>query len=180
MDNSSPTMSPQDIAKIAGRAAAQEINRLQDKQKREMQDARYKNVKLLMKNYRDFNATCDNAVARVQDSEECIDFEALMNPLKDPDEFIESIKRSAIRTKVMVEHVNAMLRVYKHIATNWGSPEDLRKFDTLYYLYIADEPMTIDEIADFHSVTPRMAYIDLEDATQRAASLFWGASWLFP
>jgi len=172
-------LTEQEIAKIAGRAAAQEMNRLQNQRKQAMRDARFQNVKLLMKNYRDFNATCDNAVARVQDSDECVDFEALMNPLKDPDEFVESIKRSAIRTKIMVEHVNAILRAYKHIVTNWGTPEDLRKFDTLYYLHISEPPMTLDEIAELKSVVRRTSERDLEDAYNRAASLFFGGDWMF-
>jgi hypothetical protein len=172
-------LTEQEIAKIAGRAAAQEMNRLQDRRKQEMRDARFQNVKLLMKNYRDFNATCENAVTRVQDSDECIDFEALMNPLKDPDEFVESIKRSAVHTKIMVEHVNAMLRVYKHIVTSCGSPEDLRKFDTLYYLYVADEPLNMDEIAALHHVDVRTSWRDLDAAHERAAALLFGANWVF-
>ena len=134
-------------------------------------------MKLLLKNYRDFNAACDSAVFRARDSVECVDFEALMNPLKDPDEFVESIKRSAIRTKMMVEHVNAMLRVYKHIVENWGTPEDLRKFDTLYYLYVADEPMSIEEIAGLHSVDRSTVFRDLNSACERAAALMFGVDW---
>ena len=172
-------LTEQEIAKISGRAAAQEMNRLQAQREQALRDARYQNVKMLLKNYRDFNAACENAVFRVQDSEECIDYEALMNPLKDPDEFLESIKRSSIRTKVMVEHVNAMLRTYKYIAENWGTPEDLRKYDTLYYLHVAELPMSLDEIAELKSVVRRTSERDLEEAYNRAASLFFGGDWLF-
>ena len=93
---------------------------------------------------------------------------------KEEDTTIESIKKSAAKTKLIMDHVDEMLRIYKAACERSKKPEDMRRYSVLYDYYVGDEEFTLEELADRHGVELRTVYRDLRDATARLTALIFG------
>lgn len=86
---------------------------------------------------------------------------------------VESIKTSAKRTAIMVQHIDKMLDVYR-IYCSKLSEKDKRRYKIIKALYISKTPMTIAEISKKFSVSKVTVYEDIKIAKERLSSLFFG------
>lgn len=171
-----------EIVEMAVEAGIKAYRSEAEKHKREVRDRRLRNTRLLMKNYRDLKEHTEKAVfeaATVKDDslEEIL---SLMSEFtRDEASSIDSIKESAAKTKLMMDHVDEMLRIYEASCERSKKPEDLRKFHVLYDLYISPDDLTLDEIARKYNVEERTAYRDLKDAISRLTALIFGVEGIF-
>ena len=105
------------------------------KHQKEIYDKRLHNTKLLMRNYRSLKEHSENAVFDAATAEDD-DVNEILNLMsewaKEEDTTIESIKKSAAKTKLIMDHVDEMLRIYKAACEHpggaggpaWGGAED--------------------------------------------------------
>lgn len=107
-----------DIAKLAGEAAVEYINKRRQAAAKSRHDWRLRNTRLLLKHYNYFQEHIDSAIYSTQQLEamdviaEMDDVSAKVN--------IDSIKKSAQKTFVIIQHINNMLDLYESYADRKG------------------------------------------------------------
>ena len=148
-------------AALAGAQVASDAMMVgQRKSEKEKIDRRLHNTDLLLRNYRTLKASYENAVYKSKEGEVT-------------EVIVESIKTSAKRTAIMVQHIDKMLDVYR-IYCSKLSEKDKRRYKIIKALYISKTPMTIAEISKKFSVSKVTVYEDIKIAKERLSSLFFG------
>jgi hypothetical protein len=177
-----PALRPEEVVRIASEAGAKvaldRYEQERQKAKRENADRRLRNTKLLLRNYRTLMSHCESAIFDIQqieseDSPIDILYE-LDNSMFNIEMHIESIKRTAERTYIMMNHVNAMLSIYELSCARSPNLEDRRRYQVLHDLYIADVPKTARDIADEQHIDMRTVYKDIDIVTERLSALLFG------
>lgn len=179
------TLSAEQKAEVVELAVAAGIKAYRSeatKHQKEIYDKRLRNTKLLLRNYRDLKKHSENAVfdaASAQD-EEVFDILDLMSEWsREEASTVESIKKSAAKTKLIMDHVDEMMRIYESACCRSKKPEDLRKYNILFDYYIGPDDLSIEDIADKYSIEPRTVYRDLRDAAARITALVFGVDGIF-
>ena len=167
-------------AKAGAEAALATLEKERQKEVRNRRDKRLKNTKLLLSNYRNFKEYSINAIYAAEQAEDIIEILDLMwDPNNRSEQIVESIKKSAVRTKIIMTHIEGMLNTYQDICEKSKNPTDMRKYEVLYDRYISDEQHTVDEIADKHNIDPRTVYHDIDAAVNVMAVLIFGVDCIF-
>ncbi len=170
-------------AEAGAQAALRAAERERNKYSKQLYDARYHNTKLLLKHYRALNAHYKHAVFNMNTAEaedkSFGEIMAIMNStIADETLYIESIKQSVVRTKIIMAHVNRMLEIYEGICNAKGKADDLRHWCVLYDLYISDTAMTAEEIAEREKIDKRTVYKDINAAATELTMLLFGVAGL--
>ena len=139
------------IAEIAVIAAREAIT-ARDTIFAEAFDARFHDVKLLMKNYRRLKSHYDFTSKKALE--------------------VISINSLHYKTELIMSHVEKMLKVYCTLCQN--SPEESRRWQILYHRYISENPMKIDEIVAQFNIDKRTFYRDVNRAMEDMAVLLFG------
>ena len=150
-------------------------------QRKMAMDKRLRNTKLLLKNFRELRAHSDNAVfelAKVNDDELFDILELMTQDTSDLDMQVESIKKSAGRTRLIVEHVQEMLRLYQLSCDRSDKPEDKRRYRTIERLYLLDDPWTPQQISDNEGIDLSTVYKDTNEGVRRLTALIFGVDGL--
>jgi hypothetical protein len=140
-------------------------------------DRKRANTKLLLRNYRSLSVHCESAIyeaSHMGDEMDLAEILELMSGNRRESFRIESIRESAARTRLIIEHVNEMLEHYHIFCERSTKPEDARRYRVIYDLYIADVTKTPDEIALIESIDPRTVYKDIDSAVERLTALIFG------
>ena len=117
-------------------------------------DARYHDVKLLMKNYRMLKAHYAHI------SPETLEVNAIC-----------SMRH---KTVLMMSHVDKMLTAYKAICYESDRLDERNRWDVLYLRYIDDERMIINSIADRLKIDRRTYFRYINRAMEDLAVLLFG------
>lgn len=172
------------VAKIAAETGAKVALEMVEKEKRkaikEHRDLRLHNTMMLLKNYRMLKEHCESAVYEAASLDARYDeiMELMESVFADDSFSVESIKRSAERTFLIVRHIDEMLSLYEHYCVNTGKDEDRRRFNCMYLMYICDEPMSVQDIAKHEHIDRRTVYKDIKSASQKLTALFFGVDGL--
>lgn len=166
------------IAIIAGKAgakaAAEFIAKEYQRERASRYDRRLRNTKLLLQNYRLFKEHCSRAVFDAsQLDENAIDLLDLMWG-RDGSNFVDSIKKSAQRTGIILCHIDKMLEAYSGLCRLSGREEELRRMRVVFALYIDNPGMTIEEISEHENANIRTIYRDIDIATEKLTGLIFG------
>ena len=168
-------------AKAGAEAALEKLERERQKQFKGRYDKRLRNTKLLLKNYKLFKRHLKNAIYNASQIEEdnAIDILDLMwDPLNSHDMIVESIKKSAVRTKVIIEHIDSMLEIYEMLCLQSKKPEDIRRWRVLQSMYLLDEDTSIDDIAFREDIDSRTVYRDIDTSCDKLAALIFGVDFV--
>ncbi len=180
-------LTTQELKQIYEKAAvigAQEgIKTFEQERKREYShkaDKRLRNTKLLLRNYHMLKEHTEKSIfGRVQMKESALDILESMMSLYDNEVIIESIKRSATRTAIIVSHIEAMLGLYKIYCEKSVNPKiDQRRYEVIWDMYLADQLLTAEEIADKQHISKESVYSDIKIAIERLAALIFGVDGL--
>lgn len=169
----------QEIVKLAAQTGAQfafeEFAKLQKRDKQEQTDRRLRNVKLLLRNYKTLRLHAENAVFEAESEESPTEIiEDLMSG-RDSNLIVDSIKRSAARTSIIIRHIDAMLGLYHTFCfSKHATPEDERRWRVIDALFISDDTRTVAELAEEEKVVERTIYKDIDIACERIAALMFG------
>lgn len=106
-------------AEIGAKEALKTYEQERKKEQGKRADRRLRNTKLLLRNYHMLKEHAENSVfGRTQMEESALDIlESMMN-LYDNEVIIESIKRSATRTAIIVSHIETMFGLYDAYCEN--------------------------------------------------------------
>lgn len=165
-------------ASTAAEKAIEVYNRQKEEQKEAVRDRRLRNTHLLLKNYRMFKQSSEESVfslAHMETEESAADIiESMMN-IYDDEVIVDSIKRSAARTAVIVAHVDNMLLLYEtYCRHTCGDYVAVRRYEVMYDAYIAEVPLSKKELAEKYNVSKDTIYMDLREAKKNLAALIFG------
>lgn len=172
-----------DVIKLAAEIGAKTAINIMEKERQkrlsERHNRKLRNTKLLLRNFRMFKLHSENAVAELQDIDEDAYqvFEEMMmssERISNNSLFVESIKKSVARTRIIVTHVSDMLRLYEIYCSQSGKPEDTRRFRVISAMYIDDEPLDVPQIADIEGIDERTVYKDIDAAVNKLSALIFG------
>lgn len=166
-------------AEIGAAAAVRAVERERSKFKKQQYDRRFHNTKLLLRHYRALNEHYHNAVFDVQKAEASDEdfadiMQAMNSSIADEELYVESIKQSCIRTKVIMAHVNKMLDIYKIMCERSHRPDDMRRWRVLEALYLADTGTTAGAIAENEHIDKRTVYKDIDVCIADLTTLLFG------
>lgn len=171
------------IVRLASETAVEsyrkELERQQEqdgKARRERHHRVVNSAKMLLKNYRRFKKMTVNSVYGKDTStnETLVELLELMQGIYRSGELeVVSIKDRVARTELMIEHIDAMLEVYKKDCNR--SPEGQRRYRVIYWMYLSeDESKTAEDIAEMENVVVRTVFRDIKTAYEELAVLFFG------
>lgn len=171
------------IVRLASETAVEsyrkELERQQEqdgKARRERHHRVVNSAKMLLKNYRRFKKMTVSSVYGKDTStnETLVELLELIQGIYRSGELeVVSIKDRVARTELMIEHIDAMLEVYKKDCNR--SPEGQRRYRVIYWMYLSeDESKTAEDIAEMENVVVRTVFRDIKTAYEELAVLFFG------
>lgn len=175
MEKKNPTLTPElkkEIVELAINAYRKEAER----QRKVAFDKRLRNTKLLLVNYRGLLSYSESAIFEAsQCNEDVYDILSLMTGRQSEEElYVESIKKSAGRTKLIIEHIKKAISDYQMYCKRSGREEEMRRFRTISRLYIEDDAWTVQEIAEQERVDISTVYKDIKEAEKRLTPRLFG------
>lgn len=140
-------------------------------------DNRYNNTKVLIQKYRWLSDYANNAVYDLSKIDEDDAYEILELFGDRSAKKLESVKDRVYTVRMLMEHINTMLDVYKMRCLSSAKQEDQRRWKVLYAMYIDPTPSTAVELAASVNIHERTVYKDVDDACEELSTLFFGINW---
>lgn len=143
-------------------------------------DRRIRNTKLLLRNYHMLKEHAEQSVfGRTQMEESALDILESMMSMYDNEVIIESIKRSATRTAVIVAHIDTMFGLYAAYCDRSSTRDiDMRRYEVLWDMYMAEPTLSVKEVAEKHNMSKGNVYADIKVAVERLTALIFGVDGL--
>ena len=168
-------------AQIAADITIKTIEEQRQADAKAIKDRRIHNTKLLLRKYRLFNEHVGSATFKESQINlaMAIDFSQQMyDPHNRADQVVEGILNSTKKTKIILSHINSMLRVYEIYCNDSNSDQMLRRYDSLFGKYIADERVSYEDLAEKWNVDIRTIRRDIHAAENDFSVLLFGVDWL--
>jgi hypothetical protein len=181
------TLTPVQLKDIYEKAAAigakEALKAFEQERKKEYSsrsDRRLRNTKLLLRNYHMLKEHAQNSVfGRTQMEESALDILESMMTMYDNEVIIESIKRSATRTAVIVSHIETMFGLYEAYCDKSQNRDiDMRRYEVIWDMYMAADTLSVKEIAEKQHISKDTVYSDLRIAIERLTALIFGVDGL--
>lgn len=143
-------------------------------------DRRLRNTKLLLRNYHMLKEHAEKSVfGRIQMEESALDILESMMSMYDSEVIIESIKRSATRTAVIVSHIETMFELYAACCDRSPNRDiEIRRYDVVWDMYMAERTLSVNEIAEKQHVSKDTVYMDRKMAVEKLTALIFGVDGL--
>ena len=169
--------------KAAAIGANEALKTFRQEQKKEYSrraDRRLRNTKLLLRNYHMLKEHAKNSVfGRTQMEESALDILESMMSMYDNEVIIESIRRSATRTAVIVSHIETMLGLYAAYCDKSPNRDiEMRRYEVLWDMYMAEDTLSAKEVAEKQHVSKDTVYTDIRMATEKLTALIFGVDGL--
>lgn len=169
--------------KAAAIGANEALKTFKQEQKKEYSrraDRRLRNTKLLLRNYHILKEHAENSVfGRTQMEESALDILESMMSMYDNEVIIESIKRSATRTAVIVSHIETMFGLYAAYCDKSPNRDiEMRRYEVLWDMYMAEDTLSAKEAAEKQHVSKDTVYTDIRMATEKLTALIFGVDGL--
>lgn len=167
-------------AVIGAKEALKVLEQERKKEYGKRANRRLRNTKLLLRNYHTLKEHAENSVfGRTQMEESAIDILESMMTIYDNEVIIDSIKRSATRTAIIVSHIEVMFELYHSYCKNTSNREiNLRRYEVVWDMYMAEKALSAKEIAEKQNISTRNVYEDIRAATERLSALIFGVDGL--
>lgn len=161
--------------KAGGEAGVRAYKEEQKKVQRERTDKRLRNTKLLLRNYRALKDNSENSVfGRTQIGESAADIlESMMN-MYDNDVIVDSIKRSASRTAIIVMHIETMLSLYEAYCEKSKDAVEKRRYKIIFNYYFTEIKSPPRELAKKYNTTENTVYRDINSGIEKLSALIFG------
>ncbi len=167
-------------AAIGAREAVKAFEQERKKELGKKADIRLRNTKLLLRNYHMLKEHAENSVfGRTQMEESAMDILESMMSIYDNEVIIESIKRSATRTAVIVSHIETMFGLYAAYCDKASNRDiEMRRYEVVWDMYMAEHTLSAKEISEKQNISSRNVYEDIKVATERLSALIFGVDGL--
>jgi hypothetical protein len=161
-------------ANVSAEKAIEVYKKEIEQERKRCADSRYKNTKLLLKQYRNLKGYAKNAVCNSTELETILLHE-VMGYDKSEVYKVKSIRNQLATTQVILQHVEIMLELYKSRCNASEKDEIKRRWRVIDKLYISnDEAMSVEHIAEIECIDTRTVYKDIDKACKELTSLFFG------
>ena len=187
MKNKASTPSPlskREVAELAAQKGAEVALETYEKERKrrakEADDKRLYNTKLLLRNYRLLKLHTTNSISEAEQACENETVADILQKIWDGSElnydevYIDSIRKSATRTLIIVRHVDEMFGIYEAYCVKSKRQEDMRRFRVIKALYIDEQQTSAREIADMEQIDTRTVYKDVDAACIPLSALIFG------
>lgn len=171
----------QAIIKEAANEAAKKVVYEQRAEREGRCKRRLRNTKLLLQHYKDFKAHCTGAVYTDEsgdhdgtEEESALEILDMMMQRSSATAVVESIRMSCRRTKIIIQHIDAMLDIFETHCMRQKDPAVLRGYKIIRALYIEDGDTSIDVVAERVGVSVRQAYRDRDAAINTLSVYMFG------
>ena len=167
-------------ATIGANEALKTFKQEQKKEYSRRADRRLRNTKLLLRNYHMLKEHAENSVfGRTQMEESALDILESMMSMYDNEVIIESIKRSATRTAVIVSHIETMFGLYAAYCDKSPNRDiEMRRYEVLWDMYMAEDTLSAKEVSEKQHVSKDTVYTDIRMATEKLTALIFGVDGL--
>lgn len=156
-----------------------ESEKQQKERAKKKRDRRLRNTDLLLRNYDNLITHIDHAVEdekklEEEDPEEVL--EELEMEMSSSNEnnyegiYINAIKRTKVRTKIISKHIETAIEFYRHKAKNDST--HARRYNVIYKYYF--EKKSIADIAEELELNERTIWRDKAKAIEELSVLFFG------
>lgn len=171
-----------EAARIGAEKGAEASIKAVERERKKFRDARsdrrFRNTKLLLRNYNTLSANCSHAVydaASDQTGEQGIEeiIEALDEMFEEGIQ-VESIMKSAARTQLIMDHLNRMLGIYKAYCESSARVEEQRHYRVIEAMYLSPKPLTSAAVATQERIDKRTVYKDIDAACATLSALIFG------
>lgn len=166
------------ITEAAAQVAIEKYHQEAEKVAAEKRDKRLYNTRLLMEKYRGMVEYSKSAVYNAAQIEDDYDFLSLMDMMKDGSDnytlTVHSIQERAATVAIIIYHINRMLEFYEFRCKRSGKGEIMRKYEVIKKLYLDEDEMTVQDIADEMYVDVSTVYKYNRAAMQDLSALFFG------
>ncbi|MBD8046769.1 MULTISPECIES: HTH domain-containing protein [Clostridium] len=151
-----------------------EYNRQQYERLKVKKDRRLRNTRLLLRNYNNFFEHCKNAIYMKEELEEEDPIEILMESEFEDDLFINSIKRTSIRTKIILDHIESIMDYYRFKANNSKDEKFIRRLKIIELIYFNEGNYSYEQLAEMFYVDSRTVSRDVKKAIEELSVLLFG------
>ena len=141
-------------------------------------DIKFKNTRLLLKNYRKFVSSCQQATVSERELESAT-VEEIMDKLYcaayDEVTVVQSILSSRKRTEIIMEHIKRIINFYIIDSQNSKNDEKIRRSHILNDLYIKGKYQPkMSVLADRYHISERQLHRDKNVAIEEVAIFMFG------
>jgi hypothetical protein len=162
-------------AQAGARMALETFEKTKKVEKQKRSDLRLHRTDLLLKSYRTLSQHCENAIFEKRKIKlSAVDILDDIDDFIDDGMYIESIKKSAQRTTIIVKHVKKMIEIFKIISDNSKEIVKIRRYNALYMKYIDPTMPTMQRITEVLQIERSLVYDDINIAMQDLTPLFFG------
>jgi hypothetical protein len=153
-----------------------EFDRVQDENTKKKHDNIRANVKALLRNYRDIAKHVDEAIVNATQASHDIDLHDLLVLMGSSKQQFraESIGENVAMARLLVNHIEKMIETYHVICEKSNKNEERRRFRVVQHLYISEDGMTAEEIANAENIDKATVYRDIDAAAEKLAVLLFG------
>lgn len=166
------------ITETASLVAIEKYRKEEERAAAEKRDKRLYNTRLLMEKYRGMVKYSESAVYDASQVEDNYDFISLMDMMRDGSDnytlTVHSIQERAATVAIIIYHINRMLEFYECRCKRSGKGEIMRKYEVIKKLYLDEDEMTVQDIADEMFVDVSTVYKYNRAAMQDLSALFFG------
>ena len=162
-------------ASVAANTAIEKYKAEIESHKRNVNDKKFRNTKLLLKQYRALRDYAQNAICQTEQLES-FDIMSLVSGISESEKYkAECVKNQVAFTKTIMNHVETMLNVYKAKCLTSGLPAMCRRWRVIESMYISgDTPADIYDIAERETIDTRTVYKDVDKACEELSNLIFG------
>lgn len=166
------------ISAAATAAAIEAYRKEAEKEREENRDKRLYNTKLLLEKYRGLKKYSEDAVydaTQLDDDDELKSIVEAAGLGRDSYSMtVDSIRDRVAKTRLIMDHVTRMLEYYEYRCVSSGKPELIRKWEIIKSLYLDEDELTVQELAEKFHVDERTVYRYHKTAIQDISALLFG------
>lgn len=166
-------MNKDQIVDLAVTTAVKAVREYDEKQRKSRYDRRLRNTRLLLKNYLLLTEHCERAIYEKQEVEDDNAIDVLDTiESYDRETYVAAIKSSVTRTKIILAHIDEMMKIYRILCDTSKRPEDKRRYRVMKAAFFQDEEM--DVICKREEIDKSTFYRDVREGVERLSALFFG------
>lgn len=152
--------------------AVKQIEKEKQDKIRNRYDRRLRNTEMLLRNYNNFKEHADKAIyedIEKEDVKEDMDYDKDIDNL-----FINSILKTKKRTEIMLKHIDNCIEYYTYKCLASDRDDIQRRIQVIKMLYINEDPMTYEEIAEELNCSTKTINNTKKAAIKELSVLFFG------
>jgi hypothetical protein len=165
-----------DITRMAIQTFMEYNEKQRVKQIKARHDKRLWNTRLLLRNYQLLKEHTEKAVCSSEPSEIKKSAIDILDEIDDFDKttYINSIKQSVAKTKIVLAHIDEMMKIYKICCETSDRDEDIRRYRIVGYTYFNDPRLKIAEICSLEGIDVSTFYRDSRESCEKLSALIFG------